>query len=143
MMGIVSCTKVFAKSYITVDTNQLCYTDQYWYYFYYFSLPLIITTSLIVPFGLFLCLFNNRKSLQTIKTRFLYGYLILGYSENKNKPIAIFWEIIVIYKKITTLALLNYFAGSGFNQGLLMLFTLLVYYMILKTFSPYKSEVLN
>lgn len=78
-------------------------------------IPLLLMICLIIPVSLFLALFINRKKLSFCEIRFRYGYLVLGYSESTKKPIAKFWEIIVIYKKIATLALLNYFADSYYN----------------------------
>lgn len=123
------------------DTNYICYTPEFYYYFYTMTLPLLCLTSIIVPMGLLAALYVNRNILQQCKIKFRYGYLVLGY--HQKKTIAKFWEIVVIYKKIATLALLNYFAEDNYTQGLLMLFTLLVYLMILKAFSPYESEILN
>jgi hypothetical protein len=115
-MGIVSCTEPLnGKQYVSTNTNYQCYTDEYYHYFYSFALPLLILTSLVVPVGLLFCIYNNRNGFDKCVTRFRYGYLILGYSEIPKKPIAKFWEIIVIYKKIATLALLNYFSGSSYN----------------------------
>jgi hypothetical protein len=115
-MGIISCTEPLdGKYYVATETNYECYTNQYFYYFYSFALPLLIFTCVIIPIGLLICLFNNRKGFDKCVIRFRYGYLILGYSEDKKKPIARFWEIVVIYKKVITLALLNYFSGSTYN----------------------------
>jgi hypothetical protein len=92
---------------------------------------------------MFTALFKNREKMNTCEIRFRYGYLVLGYSQSPKKIIAKFWEIIVIYKKISTLALLNYFADSYYNQGLLMLFGLLTYLVLLRIFEPYDQLILN
>jgi hypothetical protein len=78
-------------------------------------IPMLIIICVVIPLSLFTALFVNREKLALCLIRFRYGYLVLGYSESLKKPIAKFWEIIVIYKKIATLALLNYFADSYYN----------------------------
>lgn len=109
-MGIISCTEEYnGKSYVSTNTNFRCHDKQYYYYFWYFSLPLLLITTIVVPLGLFLCIYVNRHTFDTCSTRFKYGYLTLGYDESDKKPSSKFWEIIVIYKKIATLELLNYF----------------------------------
>lgn len=93
----------------------------------------------LIPLILFVVMFKNRHN-TSINIKFTLGYLMLGYSD-KHK-INKFWDLMQMYKRMSSIVMLNYFSSLPNNQGLLMIFVILIYITILKQLKPYKSKKL-
>jgi hypothetical protein len=60
----------------------------------------------------------------------------MGYNEeNWINP---FWDLMQMFKKLTSIFLMNYFSNTVQNIGLFLLLVILMYVTLLKWLMPYK-----
>ncbi len=83
MIMLVSCRTVSDKDYIKANMNYQCWTQEHKTYTYSLIVPSMILFFVIIPLILFLCLYFNKKKLNSLIVSLKFGFLYLGIIENK------------------------------------------------------------
>ena len=78
------------------DLEEVCYEGKHKFWSLGLALPSLIVWGLGIPLFALILLLQNKKKLDSHNVREKYGFLFRGY-----KLKYFFWEVVVIYRKIT------------------------------------------
>ncbi|KAL4475981.1 hypothetical protein ABPG72_007867 [Tetrahymena utriculariae] len=140
MIGLISCREVGKTSYVLINMNYKCNTDDHKFYSSILVIPLLIIWVFLIPSILFYQVFQYRKNLglDTIKVNLKYGYLFKEYQKN-----VYYWEFIKINQKIFIIIILSFFSQNPAIKGILSYFVISLYDYLARKLNPYSLKQLN
>jgi hypothetical protein len=143
LTAFLSCSKGHLDenteySFIDLHPNWTCDDPNYQYYKSFFVVPSLIFWSLVLPVAIFLILFMQKKSLDTLSTRMAWGSLY-----NINKKEYYYWGTIVMIME-----LIISFASFTFQADLkARIFTMFIllwsYQFAVRQLKPYRYAKFN
>lgn len=99
----------------------------------------MVVWGLGIPFFAFLLLTGIRKQLDKIESREKLGFLYRGYRKDYY-----FWEIIIMYRKITLICISVFISSYGIIAQALIVFIILVSFLFFNMKrEPFQTRVLN
>ncbi|TNV88096.1 hypothetical protein FGO68_gene15873 [Halteria grandinella] len=140
MFNVFNCKDIEGVSRLYGDFEVLCYQGIHSKVAYSIALPSIIVYSLGIPMIGMGIIWVNRKVLDKVLVRQLYGFLYNGYRVG----IARYWEIFIIYRKITLLFIQIFLIQRGkIVQALVTLLYLWGILVMVIFLQSYAKETLN
>ena len=138
LISILSCRLVANGLYIKADLAYECYTAEHNLYSMIFSLPALLIWVVGIPLFIIKNLYQSRKKLYAINTKIKYGFLYIEYN-----PKVFYWEFVKMYEKIIIILFVSLFDTEINIKGMMILFTIFVYFVLLLYMKPYKTIEYN
>lgn len=123
---------------LTSAPNFSCETDTYSLFKNIVVYPLIVLWTIILPFGFWLYLFLNRKTLDKEPIRYVFGGL---FNEYKNEKY--YWAAVLIYFKVGLIFLKSVTTADVKTRTLSSFLVLLFYKLATDQMVLFKSDYLN
>lgn len=103
------------------------------------ALVCFIFWGLGIPLVIYVLMSKEKDQLDTPGALYRFGFLYNGYKRDNY-----FWEIIIMYRKITCLVVSVFLGSQGIIVQALVLLILLVFFMLLNDAKrPFGSRALN
>lgn len=80
--GIFNCISIEGTSYLEKDFDIECWSDDHYYYIFYFTLPVILIWVIGYPLFIIIILSKNKKRLNEISMIKLFGLYYIGFKDN-------------------------------------------------------------
>jgi hypothetical protein len=151
---VFDCIQIDGESRLRQDINTLCYQGKHYIYMLVLAMPAICAWVFGAPLIALYIMRKNRKALEQVHhqailsksdahkvkdLRMRYGFLFIGY-----KTKSLFWELVVIYRKIILVILTVFLnllsAETQVLAGLLCLISNLILHV---RYEPYEDPRLN
>ena len=135
--GLFTCIEVNGKSYLLADLEEECYVGQHTTFVILVGIPQLLIFVVGLPFiGLYF-LYRNRYRLNTMPVKARYGLFFGGYKSDRY-----FWEIFLIFRKISVIAISSFGAAMDAEmQSLLLLMVLVLCSALQHIGQPYDTTV--
>jgi len=84
-------------------------------------------------------LFKERKRLDSVQARQMFGFLFRGY-----KQLFYYWEVVIIYRKVALIFIQVFLVQYGNNTQAVEVFLLLIFLILVSmNKKPFQTEALN
>ncbi|KAL4480058.1 hypothetical protein ABPG74_020574 [Tetrahymena malaccensis] len=138
----LSCQKIGAQNYITLDLNYTCLDRQHIHnhvkYILLFITPLGLIWILLIPLFLFHRMRNFKSQMHTIRILYRYGYLYQEYVDDKY-----YWDLARISIRSTAIIIINIFDFQTLFKGIILLGVMFCYLKLQKYLKPFISQQYN
>lgn len=122
MIDMFNCQLYDGDLRLVVDLQVMCFEDpMHKLIAWYVALPCLICWGLGIPLGVFVLMRKDKDRLHTPLVRQKFGFLYNGY-----KPHNYFWEIVIMYRKITCIFIAVFLNRVGIIAQALVLIILLI-----------------
>lgn len=132
LVALMSYRTISEEKWVTSNVSYLYQNSHHLLWLFYFILPAFVLVSIIIPFFLFIILYNHRKTLHLTKIRKIWGYL---YNEYHSE--VYYWEIIKIFQKELIILVLVYYVDYVSIKSSLIFFILYLYGHLSSLYKPY------
>eukprot|EP00347_Sterkiella_histriomuscorum_P011701 403371438 len=139
MFNAFNCQDIDGTQRLYEDLEVVCYIGNHKWIAYGVALPAIIIWSMGIPAYGFALIYMKRKELFTIVVKEKYGFLYNGYKEH-----SFYWEIFIMYRKITIIFIQVFLAQVGKVVQALVIIVVIVLCLVGNTFKqPFDNYHLN
>ena len=102
------CLDTDGTERVLEDLEVICFSNVHKFYSFSVAIPSIIIWGIGIPLFALLLLFRDRKNLDEISVKKKYGFFYRGY-----KSTFYFWEIVIMYKKVTVIIISVFMSTVG------------------------------
>ncbi|CAG9309876.1 unnamed protein product [Blepharisma stoltei] len=140
MFGAFSCKQINSgERWLTVDYDIRCWDSKHIFYLCLVVIPSIILWGIGIPALCLLNLVKNRRKLNEIGPRLMFGFFFNGYKKS-----CYYWEFIILYRKILVICCSVFLANISVSvQALTVTIILAASLHLHYTNSPYSGPALN
>ena len=118
--------EIDGNNWLDADLDVNCSGSMHQFYTYVLAMPCIFGWGLGIPFFALIMLIKNRKVLDTLEAKEKLGFLYNGYKKE-----LFFWEIIIMYRKISVIFISVFLASYGVVGQALVVFAILILFLAL------------
>jgi hypothetical protein len=108
MFNDFNCKDIDGEYRVYNDMSIICWDKIHSFWSYTVAMPSIIVWGLGIPFFALILLIRERKKLAELEIREKFGFLYNGY-----KLDYFYWEIIIMYRKITLIFISVFIQSYG------------------------------
>ena len=132
--GLFTCYKVNGKRYLLADLEEECNSGRHYYYVIAVGIPQLIIFVIGLPLAGLYFLYRNRHRLDTLPVRARYGLFFGGYKSNRY-----YWEIFLIVRKVSVIAISSFGAAMDAEmQSLILMMVLMICYGLQHIGQPFE-----
>ena len=132
---LVSCQTIGSNQYLTMDLDIPCYKDVHMRWFLNVFLPALLGYVIGLPLLTLLVLIPHRKNLYKRSTRFRFGVLYSGYTED-----CFFWETVIAGRKSAVVSVSVFMTTAGPESqalcGMMIVMCCTVLHLMFRPFQP-------
>ncbi|CAD8136644.1 unnamed protein product [Paramecium pentaurelia] len=138
LIGLLSYRKISNEFWVSGNVSYLYDTYQHTIWLISFVIPSFFILGLLIPFLFWFVVYYNRKQLNSMKVRKMWGYL---YNEYKLETY--YWETLKILQKELIILVLLYYSDYVAVKASLVFLILYIYSHLSTKYKPYQSALLN
>ncbi|CAK55869.1 unnamed protein product (macronuclear) [Paramecium tetraurelia] len=138
LIGLLSYRKISNEFWVSGNVSYLYNTYQHTIWLISFVIPSLFILGLFIPFLFWFVVYYNRKQLNSMKVRKMWGYL---YNEYKLETY--YWETLKILQKEIIILVLLYYSDYVAVKASLVFLILYIYSHLSTKYKPYQSAPLN
>ncbi|KAL4453884.1 hypothetical protein ABPG74_003767 [Tetrahymena malaccensis] len=139
----IFCDKYSNIYFMKSQMDQICYTQEHYYYIIFLIGPILFLVSIAYPFTILIILYRNRFKLFDSKQKSInlirrYGYLFKGFKKNRW-----WWEILKTWYKFLITLMATLYRSQPLPQILCIIFLQMIYLYLLMKYQPYQHYKIN
>ena len=135
-----ACTDIDKMgSYLKVNYSIKCWDQRYTQYSLFVAIPSIVLWTIGLPTLILIIMIKKKKFLNRDNNRVIFGFFFNGY-----RKLRFYWEFIIIYRKITIIAICVFLSDVSLAvQALTIMMVMSVSSFVHYRLKPYSSPELN
>ncbi|EAR96670.2 transmembrane protein, putative (macronuclear) [Tetrahymena thermophila SB210] len=139
----IFCDKYSNVYYMKSQMDEICYTQEHYYYIFFLIGPVLFVVSVVYPITMLIILYRNRFKLFDSKQKSInlirrYGYLFKGFKKDRW-----WWEILKTWYKFLITFMATLYRSQPLPQILSIIFLQMIYLYLLMKYQPYQHYKIN